>query len=331
MAVNSSTAVFFTVGAKRPTWESFWEMNLRASPIAAWAARTRCSVSLMACIITGRRSSAASTCRGAEQIATFSTSSSAKDAFSMAAGSISSSCLPWRLSCSCMRLSSSPFSFSSSAILSLVTLLFFNLPISSLMVAWSVRRRPPRATSSALSSGGAFWAARPSVAMARWVSAKAVACMASSFWASSTASSSRSPSRTCWAISRASVMPISISAAFSVAFCTRSSHSVARAWVNAALSCTRLASLCVAACFLSAASFSAELATTISFFTGPSQGIVQPVLGGVGPASVLRDQTCAPPTWLPNHQPWNAGPSLASQKYRKTSTSSCPGIFWVFL
>mmetsp|Transcript_47326 Transcript_47326/g.103235 ORF Transcript_47326/g.103235 Transcript_47326/m.103235 type:complete len:300 (-) Transcript_47326:197-1096(-) len=299
--------------------------------MAAWAARTRCSVSLMACIITGRRSSVVSTARGAEAIATFSTSSSAADVLSMAAGSISSSCLPWRPSSSCMRLSSSSFILCSSAVLILVALLSFSLPISSLMVAWSARSRPPRATSSALSSGGAFWAARPSVAMARCVSARAAACAARSFWASSTAWSSGSPSRTCLAASRPSSMPISTSAALSVARCTRSSHSWAWAWEKAVSSCARRASTCIAAWRLSAADFCAVLSTTISFFTGPSHGIVQPVLGGTGPASVLRDHTCEPPTWLPNHQPWNAGPSLASQKYRKTSTSSCPRIFWVFL
>ena len=38
----------FTASAKRPTADSFAEMNLRASPMAAWAAPMCSSLSLMA-------------------------------------------------------------------------------------------------------------------------------------------------------------------------------------------------------------------------------------------------------------------------------------------
>mmetsp|Transcript_74677 Transcript_74677/g.222741 ORF Transcript_74677/g.222741 Transcript_74677/m.222741 type:complete len:265 (-) Transcript_74677:366-1160(-) len=264
--------------------------------------------------MTGRRSSAVSICSGAAAMATFSTSSSAASTFSIAAGIISSSCFECSPSSSRSRASFSAFLSCSWASCSLICLMFFSLCSSSFTFVWSFRMRSPSAIISALSAGGAFCAATPSRAMARCVSARALAWAMSSFCASMTSmSSTTSACITCFACSKAVLVSISASAAFSVAFCTRSSQSetAVAAWL-ASSSCLR-ASIRAIASLLSAACFSAALMTTSSFLTSPSQGIVQPVFGGSMLFIWLRDQTCAPPTWFPNHQPLNPGPSRSSQ------------------
>mmetsp|Transcript_12353 Transcript_12353/g.33867 ORF Transcript_12353/g.33867 Transcript_12353/m.33867 type:complete len:282 (+) Transcript_12353:4916-5761(+) len=281
--------------------------------MAACAARTRCSVSLMACNMTGRKSSAVSICNGAAAMATFSTSSSAASTFSIAAGIISSSCFACVPSNSRSRASTSAFLSASTACCALICLTFFSLCSSSLTCVWSFLKRSPRAIISALSAGGAFCAATPSSATARCVSAKALAWFMSSFCASMTSMSSISPCKTSFACSKAVVVSISASAALSVAFCTRSSQSatvdVARFWSSSFLR----ASMREIASFLSIACFSAALTTTSSFLMSPSHGIVQPDLGGCMLVTWLRDQTWAPPTWFPNHQPLKEEPSRSSQ------------------
>mmetsp|Transcript_71728 Transcript_71728/g.202507 ORF Transcript_71728/g.202507 Transcript_71728/m.202507 type:complete len:285 (+) Transcript_71728:4390-5244(+) len=284
--------------------------------MAAWAARARDSVSLMAWSMTCRRSSPVSICRGAAAIATFSTSSSAASTFSIAAGIISSSCLEWTPSNSRSRASSSACFSSFCCRCALVTLLSFRACSASLIFVWSFRSRSPRAAISFFSASGAFCAASASTAMTRWVSASAVACAANSLCALRISASSASPSASALALSNASEASISASAAFSVAFCTRSSQSSARTSSCLSLSSWRRPSICACACALSIASFSAASMTTNSFLTSPSQGIVQPLFGGWRLQCRFRDHTCAPPTLLPNHHPLNEGPSRSSQKYR---------------
>mmetsp|Transcript_3531 Transcript_3531/g.10289 ORF Transcript_3531/g.10289 Transcript_3531/m.10289 type:complete len:220 (-) Transcript_3531:16-675(-) len=56
------------------------------------------------------------------------------------------------------------------------------------------------------------------------------------------------------------------------------------------------------------------LAMTTSVARGcPSHGIFQPPVGGCRSLLLLWDQTCVPPSLLPNHQPSKAGPSRLSQ------------------
>mmetsp|Transcript_17323 Transcript_17323/g.49474 ORF Transcript_17323/g.49474 Transcript_17323/m.49474 type:complete len:291 (+) Transcript_17323:5456-6328(+) len=290
--------------------------------MAACAARTRCSVSLMACSMTGRRSSAVSICKGAAAMATFSTSSSAVSTFSMAAGIISSNCLECTPSISRSRASTSARFSSSMACCALICLQFLSLCSSSLTWFWSLRMRSPSASISALSAGGAFCAATPSSAMARCVSARDLAWAINSCCACWTRASSNSPCKTSFACSKAVLVSISASAAFSVAFCTRSSQSEESELARFTFSSCFRASIRESASFLSIACFSAPLITTSSFLTSPSHGIDQPLLGGCMLVIWLRDQTWAPPTWFPNHQPLNAGPSRSSQKYKKTLMSS---------
>jgi len=333
-AVYSVRATFLASGANCFAAVIFCASLMRAVLMDSDALATAFSVSLMVASADSLILSEVSMDSGLAVVTTMSSMSSAVVTTSMASGSASSSSLASRCSFFICCSSARARCFCSSASCFFFTKSCFACLTCCARLCCTVRTRAVRPFKATTVFGAERRASMMSAATFFCWSSMAVCCACSSSSTIFRLSSLTSPSIMARALSRAWLASISATMMRSVARSTRSSVSTAEA--SAASTCAeRSTTLDASAALAAPAGLAASAALALALagagvvgaigcaFLGsktksgctfPSHGTRQPVVGGSWSVFSHRDQTCAPPTLSPNHQPPKSAPSRWSQK-----------------